>query len=193
MAIQKRSRRAVELSAEQEADAQRIYEKLRVLMDAELLAMARLMAGQPDSELLGRGRSSRCETSSTRSAPRCWKPPSTSGLKKGCCGAGCACSCGRDARFVNWRSKQLMSLFGAVRIAGSYYHCANCRSSQQPWDAVLRLSERRVTPAAAEAISLAGLLTSFGRAAEQTLKKLTGIVVSESTVQRRRRRGPEVG
>jgi hypothetical protein len=55
MAIQKRSRRAVELSAEQEADAQRIYEKLRATMDAELLAMARLMAGQPDSELLGRG------------------------------------------------------------------------------------------------------------------------------------------
>ena len=38
--------------------------------------------------------------------------------------------------------------------------------------------------AAAEAISLAGLLTSFGRAQRQTLKKLTGIRVSESTVQR---------
>ena len=55
MAIQKRSRQAVKLSAEQEADAQRIYEKLRATMDAELLAMARLMAGQPDGELLGRG------------------------------------------------------------------------------------------------------------------------------------------
>jgi hypothetical protein len=55
MATQKRSREAAKLSAEQEADAQRIYEKLRATMDAELLAMARLMAGQPDSELLGRG------------------------------------------------------------------------------------------------------------------------------------------
>ena len=77
-----------------------------------------------------------------------------------------------------------MSLFGGVRIVGSYYHCATCHSSQQPWDEILRLDRRRVTPAAAEAISLAGLLTSFGRAARQTLKKLTGIAVSESTVQR---------
>ena len=55
MATQKRSRQSAELSADQEADAQRIYQKLRATMDAELLAMARLMAGQPDSELLGRG------------------------------------------------------------------------------------------------------------------------------------------
>jgi hypothetical protein len=55
MAIQKRSKPPVELSADQEALAQRIYEKLRTTMDEELLAMARLMAGQPDEELLGRG------------------------------------------------------------------------------------------------------------------------------------------
>jgi hypothetical protein len=77
-----------------------------------------------------------------------------------------------------------MSLFGAVRIVGSYYHCATCHDSQRPWDEILRLGQRRVTPAAAEAITLAGLLTSFGRAARQTLQKLTGIAVSESTVQR---------
>jgi hypothetical protein len=77
-----------------------------------------------------------------------------------------------------------MCLFGTVRVVGSYYHCASCHNSQQPWDEILRLNKRRVTPAAAEAISLAGLLTSFGRAARQTLKKLTGIVVSESTVLR---------
>ena len=55
MAIQKRSHQSADLSADQEADAQRIYEKLRATVDAELLAMARLMAGQPDHELLGRG------------------------------------------------------------------------------------------------------------------------------------------
>jgi hypothetical protein len=48
----------------------------------------------------------------------------------------------------------------------------------------LRLGVRRVTAGAEEAITLAGLLTSFGRAAKTTLVKLTGIRVSESTVQR---------
>jgi hypothetical protein len=55
MAIQKRAGRAGELSAEQEADAQRIYEKLSDTMKTELMGMARLMAAQPDHELLGRG------------------------------------------------------------------------------------------------------------------------------------------
>jgi hypothetical protein len=75
-------------------------------------------------------------------------------------------------------------LFGPVKLECSYYHCAACRSSQQPWDDALRLGKRRITPAAEEAISLAGVLTSFGRASRQTLHKLTGIRVSESTVLR---------
>ena len=107
-----------------------------------------------------------------------------SGLKKGYHGSSCACACGGSARFVNWRNKTLLSLFGELRLAGSYYHCAACHTSQQPWDKTLRLGKHRVTPAAEEAITLSGLLTSFGRASRQTLRKLTGIVVSESTVER---------
>jgi hypothetical protein len=55
MAMRNRSAEAVELSADQEALAQRVYAKLRMTMEQELLAMARLMASQPDHELLGRG------------------------------------------------------------------------------------------------------------------------------------------
>ena len=65
-----------------------------------------------------------------------------------------------------------------------YYHCRDCHSGHKPWEAKLHVGKRRVTAAAGEAISLAGLLTSFGRAQRQTLAKLTGIRVSESTVQR---------
>ena len=71
-----------------------------------------------------------------------------------------------------------------MRLTGSYYHCRHCRTGQQPWDEALRLGSRRVTAGAEEAIALAGLLTSFGQAARTTLTKLTGIRVSESTVQR---------
>jgi hypothetical protein len=85
---------------------------------------------------------------------------------------------------VNWREKTVTSLFGGVRLACSYYHCPHCHTSQQPWDERLRLGPRRVTAGAEEAITLAGLLTSFGQAARRTLIKLTGIRVSESTVRR---------
>jgi hypothetical protein len=78
----------------------------------------------------------------------------------------------------------VISLFGEVRLSGSYYHCRHCHTGYQPWDEALRLGPRRVTAGAEEAITLAGLLTSFGRAARNTLIKLTGIRVSESTVQR---------
>jgi hypothetical protein len=44
-----------ELSVEQEALAQRVYQRLRAKVDEELLAMVRLMASQPDHELLGKG------------------------------------------------------------------------------------------------------------------------------------------
>jgi hypothetical protein len=46
---------AIELSVDQEAVAQRIYHQMKVTMDEELLEMARLMAAQPDHELLHRG------------------------------------------------------------------------------------------------------------------------------------------
>lgn len=55
MASQKRTQSVVSLSADQEALAQRIYEKLQTTMQEELLAMARLMASKPDHELFGRG------------------------------------------------------------------------------------------------------------------------------------------
>ena len=105
-------------------------------------------------------------------------------LKKGYHGSSIACACGRSAKFVAWREKTVVSLFGDLRLCGSYYHCGHCRTGQQPWNASLRLGSRRVTAGAEEAITLAGLLTSFGQAAQRTLVKLTGIRVSESTVQR---------
>ena len=110
--------------------------------------------------------------------------PPTSGLKKGYPGSSIACACGHCARFVSWREKTVVSFFGDIRLSCSYYHCQHCHTGHRPWDEALRLRDRRVTAGAEEAIALTGLLTSFGRAARNTLVKLTGIRVSESTVQR---------
>ncbi len=38
---------------DQEAEAERIYERLKVVFDEELKGMARLMASKPNSQLLG--------------------------------------------------------------------------------------------------------------------------------------------
>jgi hypothetical protein len=49
---------------------------------------------------------------------------------------------------------------------------------------MLRLSPQRLTPAAQEVTSLAGIQESFGKAAERTLRKLAGLRLCASTVER---------
>jgi hypothetical protein len=71
---------------------------------------------------------------------------------------------------VNWREKTVECLFGGICLTHSYYHCRCCGASQMPWDEALRLGKRRVTLGAEEVISLAGLLTSFGQAADAAAK-----------------------
>jgi hypothetical protein len=92
--------------------------------------------------------------------------------------------CPGTARFVEYRAKGLVSLLGDVRLERGYYHCATCGHGTVPWDTTLRLTDQRLTPAAQEVVSLAGIQESFGKAARRTLPKLTGLRLSESTVER---------
>jgi len=92
--------------------------------------------------------------------------------------------CRESARCVGWRDKGVVSLLGEVRLQRHYYHCARCGHGHYPWDATLRTAEQRMTPGAREVVCLAGIQESFGKAADRTLYKLTGIRLSESTVER---------
>lgn len=92
--------------------------------------------------------------------------------------------CLESARFVNYRSKQFISLIGLLRFARAYYHCKNCGRGHVPWDQTLRVSPQCLTLAAQEVVALAGIQESFGKAADRTLVKLAGLRVSESTVER---------
>jgi hypothetical protein len=71
-----------------------------------------------------------------------------------------------------------------LRLQRGYYHCRECGQGTFPWDATLRLTEQRLTPAAQQVVCLAGIQESFGKAAGRTLRKLAGLRLSESTVQR---------
>jgi hypothetical protein len=92
--------------------------------------------------------------------------------------------CGELAKFVNHRPKDIVSLLGTIRLERSYYHCRHCHQGHFPWDKILRLSPQRLSPGAQEVVSLAGIQESFGKAAGRTLRKLAGIRLSESTVER---------
>lgn len=92
--------------------------------------------------------------------------------------------CQESARFVEYRSKNLVSLVGEMRLSRPYYHCKHCRQGHLPWDELLHLSPQRLTPGAEEVATLAGVQESFGKAAQRTLRKMAGIYLCESTVER---------
>jgi hypothetical protein len=82
------------------------------------------------------------------------------------------------------RQKWFDSLLGGLRLRRHYYHCRNCGSGHIPWDRQLGLGAAALTPAASEVTSIAGVQNSFAQSSEVTLRKLCGLRLSESTVER---------
>jgi len=84
---------------------------------------------------------------------------------------------------VTYRAKAFVSLLGDICIKRGYYHCRHCKQGHFPWDGILRLSPERLTPAAQEVVTLGGIKESFGKVADRSLYKQTGLRLSESTVE----------
>jgi hypothetical protein len=92
--------------------------------------------------------------------------------------------CRESARFVGYRPKAVESPIGAVGLQRAYYHCRRCGRGAVPWDDDLGLDRTAATPGLREVVCIAGAVDSFAEAAEVVLRKLAGVRVSESTVQR---------
>ena len=87
-----------------------------------------------------------------------------------------------------------MTVIGQVRVERAYYLCKHCHTGHCPRDAALGLTKGDLSRGATEAVALAGALGSFAEAATKVLPKLSGLRVSESTVERTTERvGEDVG
>ena len=93
-------------------------------------------------------------------------------------------ACKGDARCKGFRWRTALSLLGALRLRRHYYLCPACHRGTCPRDELLGLRAHDLTPAADEAVCLAGVQASFAEAAERTLARLAGLRVSESTAER---------
>jgi hypothetical protein len=71
-----------------------------------------------------------------------------------------------------------------MRLERPYYHCRHCKSGHCPFDTLLRLDASDLTPAAQQAVAMAGLLSAFAEAREKVLPELAGLRLGESTVER---------
>lgn len=92
-------------------------------------------------------------------------------------------NCQRDARFVEYRECGITSLLGHATYERAYYHCKHCHQGWFPSDSELGIVERK-TAGAREVTTLVGTLEAFEEAANKVLKRLTGLSMSASTVQR---------
>ena len=74
---------------------------------------------------------------------------------------------------------------GPIAVKAAYYHCSHCHRGGKPWERTLRLKQNvSLTPGSEEIVALAGVLGSFADGAERVLRKLSGLRLSESTVER---------
>jgi hypothetical protein len=71
---------------------------------------------------------------------------------------------------------------GEVRLQRAYYHCQRCHISYLPWDEAVGLADS-LSPGVLPLVCLVGTLVPFVEAGD-TLKRLTGLRLSASTILR---------
>ena len=91
--------------------------------------------------------------------------------------------CKEPAKFIGYRHTTLTCLFGKVDYERAYYHCEACGHGHFPTDQEFDV-ENRKTRAAEEVIALGTVTDAFKEAAEKLVAKMSGLVVSKSTVHR---------
>ena len=91
--------------------------------------------------------------------------------------------CSYAAKFHSYQRRRIVTAHGAVQVQRAYYYCGRCKQSFLPYDDVLGLVDE-ISPGLMPLVCLAGTLLPFADAAEDVLKRFSGVRVSASTVLR---------
>jgi hypothetical protein len=97
-----------------------------------------------------------------------------------------ACASGHQAEFIDYRSKQLQTILGAVRIERAYYHCADCTEEPHgliPKDQDLDVVGTSFSPGLRRLMARVGAQEPFATAT-QDLAELAGVVVERKAIER---------
>jgi hypothetical protein len=91
--------------------------------------------------------------------------------------------CDYAAKFHSYQQRRVLTVHGELKIRRAYYYCGRCKQSFIPYDDVLGLVDE-ISPGLMPLVCLAGTLAPFVDAAEDVLKRFSGVRVSASTVLR---------
>ena len=91
--------------------------------------------------------------------------------------------CDYAAKFHSYQRRRVLTVHGEMNVQRAYYYCGRCKQSFIPYDDVLGLVDE-ISPGLMPLVCLAGVLLPFADAAEDVLKRFSGVRVSASTVLR---------
>jgi len=93
-----------------------------------------------------------------------------------------ACACGAAATCEGYRTKEVQTLVGWVRVRRAYYWCAECGHGWCPLDATLGVGRASHSAGVRRAIGRLGALLPFAQAAD-ALAEIAGVQTAASTVR----------
>jgi hypothetical protein len=91
--------------------------------------------------------------------------------------------CGYAAKHHSYQERRVLTAHGAVKVRRAYYYCGRCHQSFLPYDDAVGLIDE-ISPGLRPLVCLAGTLAPFADAAEDVLKRFSGVRLSASTVLR---------
>jgi hypothetical protein len=91
--------------------------------------------------------------------------------------------CDHAAKFHSYQERRVQTVHGSVKLSRAYYYCGRCHQSFIPYDQVLGLRDE-LSPGFRPLVCLAGTLAPFADAAEDIVRRYTGVRLSASTVLR---------
>lgn len=98
-------------------------------------------------------------------------------------GAKVDCSKGHHAKFIQYRSKQLVTVLSDVSIERAYYYCAKCGSGVIPKDEELDITGTSFSPGVRRMMGRVGGKEPFDEG-RRDLEELAGIAVKTKEVER---------
>jgi hypothetical protein len=98
-------------------------------------------------------------------------------------GSQIGCGKGHQAKYVEQREKQLVTVVGTVQVRRAYYHCGGCRAGVFPKDVELDIVGTSFSPGVKRMMGYVGGREPFENG-RMSLKELAGIEISTKAVER---------
>lgn len=98
-------------------------------------------------------------------------------------GARLDCGTGHQAGFVDYRSKEVLTVLAPVQVQRAYYHCADCGGGVIPKDQELDIAGTSFSPGVRRMMGRVGGKEAFDEG-RRDLHELAGVVVRTKAVER---------